>query len=87
MIVHLCHHPVLEAVGRGAADVVGEVGRRREGASQPGQVTVTDQLVPRDPERAQPRCWLEGAAPYRRDVVVLESPVGERVEERSDEEW
>lgn len=44
-------------------------------ASQPGQVTVADELVPGHSEGAQAGRRLEGAAPQGRDVVVGEGAV------------
>lgn len=70
LVEHLCDEAVLEAIGRGAAHVGGEVRRGGQHAAQPGQVAVADQLVAGDPERTQARRRLEGATPHGRDVVV-----------------
>ena len=66
---------VLEAGGRGAAGVGGEVGLRGEPAGQPRQLAVADQLVAGDAEGPEARSGAEGAAPQRRDVVVLQCAV------------
>lgn len=63
LVQHLGHQPILEPVGGGTADVGGEVRGSGQHASQPGQVTVADELVPGHSEGAQAGRRLEGAAP------------------------
>jgi len=74
LIVQVCHVLSLQLVRREAPGVQPQTGYPPQPACQPGQVTVTDEIVVRQTEGPQSVHVLEHVLAERRQVVVVQGP-------------
>jgi hypothetical protein len=72
--VQICHVLSLQLVRGEAPGVQPQTGHPPQPSRQPGQVTVTDEIVVRQTEGAQSVHVLEHVFAERRQVVVVQGP-------------